>query len=40
MAGFETCLEVLSHKRTPTAHRLTVPPSGERAVIVVIAMKT
>src|SRR5690242_21110191 len=35
---FETCRWLL-HQRTPTAHRSTAPPSGERAVIVIIAIK-
>ena len=31
--------KVLHRQRTPTTHRLTVPPSGERAVIVIIAIQ-
>lgn|ERR1700682_2650050 len=31
----ETCLQVLLAKHLATAHRPTVPPSGERTVIVV-----
>ena len=33
----ETCLQVLLAKHLATAHRPTVPPSGERTVIVIIA---
>ena len=39
MAGSGNLSEVLNDQRTSTAHRPTVPPSGERAVIVVIAMQ-
>ena len=39
MAGSGNLSEVLDDQRTLTAHRPTVPPSGERAVIVVIAMQ-
>ena len=38
MAGFwKTCLRVLANYLA-TAHRPTVPPSGERTVIVAIAV--
>lgn len=39
MAGLGNLSKVLHLQRTLTAHRLTVPPSGERAVIVIIAMQ-
>src|SRR6185369_6978632 len=39
MSGLGNLSLVLHGQRTPTAHRLTVPPIGERAVIVIIAMK-
>ena len=38
MAGSGNLSEVLDDQRTLTAHRPTVPPSGERTVIVVIAI--
>src|SRR5215213_3054539 len=39
MAGFRNLSLVLDSQCTPTAHRLTVPPIGERAVIVIMAMQ-
>ena len=39
MAGSGNLSEALVDHRTPTAHRLTVPPVGERTVIVVVATK-
>src|SRR6185436_18840434 len=39
MAGFGNLSKVLHRQRTSTAHRLTVPPSGERTVIVIIAIQ-
>ncbi len=39
MAGSGNLSTVLDNQRTPTVHRPTVPPSGERAVIVIIAMQ-
>src|ERR1700752_4352963 len=39
MAGLGSLSLVLHRQSTLTAHRLTVPPSGERAVIVIIAIQ-
>src|ERR1044072_7162541 len=39
MAGLGNLSKVLHRQCAPTAHRLTVPPSGELAVIVIIAIQ-
>src|SRR5438876_9488960 len=40
MAGSGNLSKASDDHRTPTAHRPTVPPSGERAVIIIVTIKT